>query len=114
MNSKKPIVLFCGIVLITMTALTTWASLERGVIDGFRTLATDRWGLATLFDAYFAFLTFYLWVLYKERGLTKRLLWLLFLLGFGNFAISAFLLKELVKWKSKDGFSALLADRPNG
>ena len=58
--------IFCGIVLVAMVAVSTWASLEANVLVGFQRLFADRWGVATLFDAYFGFLWFWLWIAYRE------------------------------------------------
>lgn len=82
--------LFCVFVGLAMTWVTWRASVDTNVLDGFRRVAQDPWGLATLFDAYFAFLFFYLWLLTKETRLIPRILWFVFLMGFGNFAIALF------------------------
>ncbi len=92
---KSFLIAFCILVLISMIGVTTWASLDRSVIDGFKSVWADRWGAATLFDAYFAFLTFYLWVFYKESSILARTLWLLAILAFGNIAMAIYLLKEI-------------------
>jgi hypothetical protein len=78
-----------------MIAVTTWASVEKPISQGFKDLFSERWGVATLFDAYFAFLTFYAWVHYKERSNVARFVWLVSILGFGNIAMAIYMLKEL-------------------
>lgn len=83
---------FCFIVLISMIGVTTAASLESNVVDGFRYLFQDQWGVATLMDAYFGFLFFYLWVFYRERSAVLRLVWLVAILSFGTIAMSIYLL----------------------
>ncbi len=99
-RNKKLISAFCILVLVAMTWVTTRASLESSVIDGFKRVAEDPWGLATLADAYFGFLFFYLYVLSQETRIGPRLLWLLGLLVLGNFAIAFFVLLQIRKMSS--------------
>jgi Protein of unknown function (DUF1475) len=84
-----------------MTAVSLYASLESNVMLGFARVAKDRWGLATLFDAYFGFLWFWLWVSYKEASIWKSLLALIALLALGNFAIAGYVMLQL--WKLPKG-----------
>ena len=81
--------IFSITVLVAMVAVTAWASLEANVLVGFQRLLADRWGVATLFDAYFGFLWFWLWIAYKEGRPGRSLLWLLLLLTLGNQAMAA-------------------------
>jgi Protein of unknown function (DUF1475) len=92
-----------GLILISMIGVTAWASQDRSVFQAFGELARDPWGLATLADAYFGFLTFYVWVYYKERTATARGLWLLLILAFGNIAMSLYVLLRL--WRLPKGAS---------
>ena len=96
------------IVLIAMIAVTSWASFEKPLTEGFRLMLGERWGVATLFDAYFGFLTFYAWVYYKERSFTARIFWLVGILFFGNIAMATFLLRELWRLPRNADFADLL------
>ena len=82
-------------VLIAMLAVTTWASLQVPLWETPRAVATHPWFIATLFDTYFAFLTFYVWLAYKETSNLARVLWLLAILLLGNIAMAIYLLREL-------------------
>ncbi len=99
---------FPPLVLVAMIAVTSWASVEKPLSEGFRLMLAERWGVATLFDAYFGFLTFYAWVYYKERSPLARGLWLGGILFFGNIAMAVFLLRELRRLPPGGGFEALL------
>ena len=81
-------------ILFTMIAVTTWASLDRSVFQAGN-LLDDPWGVATLVDAYMGFLTFFVWVAYKETGLGKRLVWFVLIMGLGNIAMAAYVLIQL-------------------
>ncbi|MEO8353419.1 MAG: DUF1475 family protein [Chthoniobacteraceae bacterium] len=89
-------VLFVG-VLIAMMFVTTWASRDVALWNTPRSLWTHPWVIATLCDTYFAFLTFWLWVAYKERSGLARAGWLVAILLTGNFAMATYVLIQLFK-----------------
>ncbi|MEY3958586.1 MAG: hypothetical protein RJA37_1189 [Verrucomicrobiota bacterium] len=80
----------------TITSLPHYAALAGkegvNVIKGFEIVCAEPWGLATMFDAYFGFLAFWLYVAWRERTLGARAGWLVALLLLGNFAIAAYAL----------------------
>lgn len=79
-------------VLATMLCVTSWASLQCPLWKTPHDVATHPWFIATLFDCYFAFLTFYVWVFYKETGCGARIAWLLAILLLGNIAMAIYML----------------------
>jgi hypothetical protein len=105
------IALFAG-VFVNMTCVTVVASLDRGVFQAGHDLWPDPWFRATLMDAYFGFLTFYVWLAYKERGWAARGLWFVLIMTLGNFAISGYLLWQLSKTKDFSWQALLLRQEP--
>lgn len=99
------------LILVVMLVLTVGASLDRSVFLALADLWPDPWFRATVADAYFAFLTFYVWVWYKEPGVGGRAAWLLLILCLGNFAMAGYLLRELHRLAPGDGVEALLLRR---
>ena len=85
------------IVLISMFAVTGWASTEVALWKTPRAVATHPWFVATLFDCYFGFLTFYVWVAYKETTALARIGWLLGILLLGNIAMAIYMLVQLFR-----------------
>lgn len=83
------------VVIASMLAVTTWASLHTPLFSIPREVFTHPWFIATLFDAYWAFVAFYVWVAWKERSLAARLLWFVSILLLGNISMAAYLLREL-------------------
>ena len=83
------------VVLVSMLAVTSWASNIVALWKMPREVATHPWFIATLFDTYFAFLTFYAWVAYKETSNLARAIWLLAILLLGNIAMATYLLREV-------------------
>lgn len=82
-------------MLVAMVMLTTVASLERGIVVAATELWPDAWFRATLADAYFAFLTVYVWIAYRERTVWGRCLWLGLVLSLGTIAIAGYVLLQL-------------------
>jgi hypothetical protein len=84
------------LVIVSMLGVTSWASLQQSLGD-FARSATFRepWVIATLFDAYWAFIAFYVWVAWKEQSLAARVLWFVAIILLGNLAMAAFMLREL-------------------
>lgn len=108
MTLKRSLQAWFTLVFVALLGMTIHASLEKNVLQAFADLGGDRWGLATLFDAYFGFIAFFFFVAYKEEAAWKRALWLLALLGLGNFAISGYALWQLAKWDPATGAAGLL------
>ena len=95
---NKPVLrLFFGFIFLSLLAYTSWASTQQPVWEwqGL-TRGEDRWWtLATLIDAYYGFLTFYAWVLYKERRALPRALWFIAIMLLGNMAMAAYVLLQV-------------------
>jgi len=81
-----------GIVLISMLCVTSWASVHVPLWNTPRQLLLHPWFIATLFDCYFGFLTFYVWLAYRETTFAARATWLIAILALGNIAMSAYML----------------------
>lgn len=87
-------------VLASMLWVTGWASLQQAIWQIPRGVWAHPWFVATLFDTYFAFLTFYLWVAYRERGWVGRVLWLAAILVLGNIAMASYMLLILFRLRA--------------
>ena len=61
------------VVIGSMVAVTSWAGSHQSLgAFAHSTTFRDPWVIATLFDAYWAFITFYVWVAWKERSVPAR------------------------------------------
>lgn len=101
------IVLFSGI-FIWMVVLTVRTSMTVSLWSAWGSFAANPWAVATLYDAYFGFLTFWIWVAYRERTIGMRVLWLLLIFCLGNIAMSAYVLIQLFRLKQGEPVEALL------
>ena len=106
---KFLVVLFLGII-VTMLVVTSLASLKRPIWNSAMEFhwRSSPWSVATLFDAYFGFLTFYVWVAYKERTAAARVVWFILIMALGNMAMSAYMLLQLSKLRSGQPLESLL------
>ncbi|MBL9145557.1 MAG: DUF1475 family protein [Verrucomicrobiaceae bacterium] len=89
--------IFFSIVLLSMLAVTGWASFECALWNTPRAVATHPWFIATLFDTYWGFLTFYCWLAYKERSWAAKIGWLIGILLLGNIAMALYMLIQLFR-----------------
>ncbi len=71
------------------------------VLGGYVTVCSEPWGLATMFDAYFGFLAFWLYVAWREQTIASRLSWFVALMLLGNFAIAGYALLCLFQAKGE-------------
>ena len=105
---KTVLKLLFGTIFLWMTILTIRTSMAVSLWDAWDTFGDNPWAIATLYDAYFAFITFFVWVAYKESTLWSRLLWLVLILGLGNIAMSIYVLIQLFRLKPDEPAEALL------
>ena len=102
-------ILFAGI-LIYMIGMTTWVSLHKSILlsPNEFSWAHSPWAVATLFDAYFGFITFYVWVAYKETSWLARVVWFVLIMGLGNMAMASYVLIQLFKLRPEQPASGML------
>ena len=84
-----------SVVLGSMLGVTTWASLQGSVLAIPHAVGAHPWFIATLFDTYWAFFTFFVWLAYKETAWLSRVLWFLAIVLLGNIAMSIYCLIQL-------------------
>ena len=95
-----------------MLGVTSWASSIEALWKMPREVATHPWFIATLFDTYFAFLAFWLWVAYKERSVLSRVLWLIGILLLGNIAMAIYMLIQLYRVPASATVEQVLLRKP--
>ncbi|HAL73088.1 MAG TPA: DUF1475 domain-containing protein [Verrucomicrobiales bacterium] len=103
--------IFFIVVLISMLAVTTWASKQVPLWKIPYDTWTHPWWIATLFDAYWGFLTFYCWVVYKETSVLARAVWLVAILLLGNIAMAVYALIQLFRVPANGSIETVLLRR---
>ncbi len=110
MPSKTFLKILFSCIFLTMLVYTSWATTQQSLPRWGGLTGIDRyWTIATLFDAYFGFLTFYVWLFYKEPGWAPRVLWFIAIMALGNMAMSAYVLLQLFRLRPEQDVSAILS-----
>ena len=73
---KRAVQMLFTFILVSLAAFSLWASTRQPVWEwgGLTTPPDNLWTIATLIDAYYGFVTFYAWVLWKEVRALPRML----------------------------------------
>lgn len=111
--NRSALRLLFGFIFVTLLAYTSWASTQQPVWEwqGLTTGPDRWWTIATLIDAYYGFITFYVWVFYKERGALARAGWFVAIMLLGNMAMSAYVLLQLWRLPANEPLENLLLRR---
>jgi hypothetical protein len=102
-----------GFIFVSLLAYTSWASTQQPLWEwqGLVKQPENWWTIATLIDAYYAFITFYVWVFYKEQRLLPRIGWFVAIMLLGNMAMAGYVLLQLARLRADEPASAILASR---
>jgi hypothetical protein len=113
MPAKNTLKIIFSCILLTLLVCTVWASTKQPVLrwQGLTTGPDHYWTIATFMDAYFGFLTFYVWVFYKEARWLPRTLWFIAIMLLGNMAMAAYVLQQLLKLRPEQDASHILLAR---
>jgi predicted permease len=101
-------------VLSAMLAVTVTASLQENILKIPESVRTDPWFIATLFDAYFGFMFFFLWVCYKETSVVVRVIWFFLIAILGNIAMAIYMLIQLFRLPSGASLCRLILNEKDG
>jgi len=103
-----------AVVLASMLWVTSWAGFQCPLFAVPREVYTHPWFIATLFDAYWGFITFYVWICFKQSSWLARAVWFCAIMLLGNIAMSAYCLRELFAVPANGRLADLLTVRRDG
>jgi hypothetical protein len=103
-----------AVVLASMLWVTIWAGFQCPLFAVPREVYTHPWFIATLFDAYWGFITFYVWVCFKQSSWLARIAWFCAIMLLGNIAMAAYCLRELFAVPAQGRLADLLTVRRDG
>jgi hypothetical protein len=103
-----------ALVLLSMIAVTAWAGSRCSLFGVPAPVFTHPWFIATMADAYWGFITFFVWVCFKRTGAAARASWLVAILLLGNIAMASFCLRELFRVPANGSLSEVLTTRSVG
>lgn len=95
--------LFAVLAFASLVGASIWATGHVSIVPAINDLIANpaanynAWFVATLFDTFYAFLWFWLWIAYKETSWLARVLWLVAVLATGNMAMAVYALITLAR-----------------
>lgn len=104
-----PLRLLYALIFFFMLALTVWCATQESILAIPPVVLNDVWFKATLFDAYFAFLSFFLWVCYREKSFPLKVFLFFAIACLGNIAMSLYVLVALYRLKPGEGLEKLFS-----
>ncbi len=111
MNQQRLLRLLFGAILVSMLVVTIRASLQQSLWDAWPDFAANPWSIATLWDAYFGFLTFFVWVAWREGSTAARVVWFILIMLLGNIAMSIYVLIQLQRLAPGEPATSILGRR---
>lgn len=109
MRLEAPLKLFLkclfGFIFLFMVVMTVRTSLQVPIWQA--SFTGNVWAWATLYDAYFGFITFFCWVAWREKALGSKVLWFVLIMALGNIAMSLYVLLQLFALKPDEPVGAL-------
>lgn len=105
--------LLFGAIFLWMVGMTLHVQRHESILLSPREFSwqVSPWAVATLFDAYCGFITFFVWVCSKERKHWSKALWFLLIMGLGNIAMSGYVLIQLFRLQPEEPASAILTKK---
>jgi Protein of unknown function (DUF1475) len=108
---KLALKLLFAFIFLFMVVMTVRTSLQVSLWSALPSFAASPWAMATLYDAYFGFLTFFCWLAWRERSPGVKVLWFVLIMAGGNIAMSLYVLLQLFGLKPKESVSALFRQK---
>ncbi len=109
---KTALKLLFGFIFVFMVVMTIRTSMHVSLWGAMPAFAASPWSMATLYDAYFGFITFFCWLAWRERSLGIKIAWFVAIMALGNIAMSAYVLLQLFGLKKEAGVGALFQRKP--
>ena len=102
------------VIIASMLWVTSWAGMQCPLFGIPHNVVTHPWFIATLFDAYWGFVTFYVWVAFKQTSWVAKIAWFFAIILLGNIAMAAYWLKELFRVPRDGRIAEVLTTRRDG
>jgi biotin transporter BioY len=100
-----------GFIFVFMVAMTIRTSLQQSLWDARPAFMSSPWSMATLYDAYCGFITFFCWLAWRERSIAMKIAWFALIMMLGNIAMSLYVLLQLFQLKPDEGVSRLFQQK---
>lgn len=103
--------LLFGFIFVFMVVMTVRTSMQVSLWSALPAFAASPWSMATLYDAYSGFLTFFCWVAWRESSLVVKIVWFIFIMLGGNIVMSLYVLIQLFQLKPEESVSGLFRQK---
>ena len=100
--------IFLSVVWLFMVYMVIATSLESSLFKEWDFLGSIPWMRATLWDFYANILVIYLYVLYREKNIAIKLLWLVLFFTLGSIGSIGYVLIQLFGLKEGEGVNKIL------
>jgi uncharacterized protein DUF1475 len=100
-----------GFIFVFMVGMTVHTSLQQPLWQARGGFVNNPWAVATLYDAYFGFLTFFCWVAWRERSIAIKVVWFLAVMLLGNIAMSLYVLIQLFQLRPEEDVAMLFRQK---
>lgn len=94
-------------VLVWMCYVVISTSLESSLFTEWDHLGDIPWMRATLWDFYANVLVIFVWICYKEKTFSAKIIWLLLLVALGSIASCIYILIQLFRLSPGEGLKEL-------
>ena len=103
--------IFLSVVWLFMVYMVIATSLESSLFKEWDYLGSIPWMRATLWDFYANILVIYLYVLYREKNIAIKLLWLVLFFTLGSIGSIGYVLIQLFGLKEGEGVNKILQSK---
>lgn len=103
--------LLFGFIFVFMVVMTVRTSMRESLWGAMPAFAASPWCMATLYDAYFGFITFFCWLAWRESSLGVKIIWFVLIMAGGNIAMSLYVLIQLFQLKPEESVSGLFRQK---
>lgn len=103
--------LLFSFIFVFMVAMTIRTSMQQSLWDARPAFMASPWSVATFYDAYFGFLTFFCWVAWRERAIALKIIWFILIMALGNIAMSLYVLIQLFQARPDETISGLFRQK---
>lgn len=100
-----------SILMLCVIYVVITTSMESSLFDQWDYLGSIPWMRATLWDFYANVFVIYCWILYREKSIGIKLLWMILMVCLGSIASCAYILIALFKLKPGEGVRELLVKK---
>lgn len=111
---KNALIALFGILFIYIVYTVISTSLKSNLFEEWDFLASIPWLTATLIDFYINTVVIFVWMAFREKSWTSRILWLIPFVLLGSIATTAYVLVQLFRLKKDEPvINAFLTPRGN-